>query len=230
MFASIRGLTVELMVRSASRRRDHPPERAVPPRRVRGDPRPGPGRRPRGDPGAPEHRGVDLRRRLRPAPRHDRDPGTAADRLGGGPGGVPPDGAARRLGILTGGGDTEDLRPGAHQELPAWGERSESMAPHRTEGALKITTERKPRRARAPNTQQESRVAWLSCCSPSPQAGVDAFRRHPRLGPEPRLQVIWHRHEDARESEHGQQFSRTEITSWRPSRRRSSLLSSRGWS
>ena len=49
------------------------------------------------------------------------------------------------------------------------------MAPHRTEGALKATPERKPRTCNSPNTQQESRDVWLSCCSPSPQAGVDAF-------------------------------------------------------
>ena len=45
MFASIHGLTVELMVR-ARRRRDHPAECALSPDGIRGDPGPGPGRRP----------------------------------------------------------------------------------------------------------------------------------------------------------------------------------------
>ena len=89
MFASIQGLTVELMVRSAGDteivRKSAPYHRLAYQAIVDRDPDAG---RP-GHPGAPERGGVDLRGRLRPEPRRDGRPGASADRLGRRPRGVP---------------------------------------------------------------------------------------------------------------------------------------------
>ena len=168
MFASIRGLTVELMVRSAGDAeiiRQSNPYHRVAFEAIR-------------DRDAAAARaaiqahlsiaastyGEDYDRQ----PRHDR--ARALRLIGSGAGleeflrTVLPDGS----GILTRRRDTDDLRPGAHQEVPAWGERSESIAPHRTEGALKTTPERKPPTGNSPKhaTREPGCLALLLLAIP----------------------------------------------------------------